>query len=382
MTHLIRSVIFVSCCALALSACGDNRDTPPQTPVTADYQQMMNEAVSDSLTGIVMAIEGPEIHFIGSAGLADIDSQQPMTTDALMPNGSAGKKATALLAAMLHDQGMLNIDDPISTWLAADLLNQIEHSDQMTLRQLLNHTAGVYDYLDGRTSDAWFEAVLNDPHSLKTDSYALEFALNKPAYFAPGQGFQYSNTGYLLAGLILDKVLGQHHHQALRNQVLIPLGLNHTYYGGVEKALGNTISGYYIDDETGEVLNTKPFYNNIGVADAPLVSTVTDLSALLKAIITDTSIINADTRELILGEDSLVELDTNFFYGLGIVKELHKGKTIYHHGGEEAGYRTENFYIYELDTTITIFINCSGYAVCDNRSSTFVKDVLATLFDS
>lgn len=377
---ILRPTLLASACMLVLSACGssdsDTTITPPT--VAVDYQAVLDDAVSSTFPGVVLAISSPELDFLGSAGLADVASQTAMTPQAIMPNGSAGKKATALLVAMLHDQGALNIDDHIATWLPDSLLAQIEYSDQITLRQLLNHTAGVYDYLDDETNDIWRDAVFSNPELLKTDEYALQFALNYPAYFAPGEDFHYSNTGYLLAGLILDAILGEHHHKALRQQVLIPFGLNNTFYNGIEKDDAEIISGYYVSDD-GETINTKPYYQNIGVADAPLMSTVTDMSALLKAIITDNSTINEDIRNLLIGNDSLVDLGDDVYYGLGIFKDIINGQTVYHHGGQELGYQTTNLYIADSDTTVTMFVNCHGYSACDEKNDALVQYILSTL---
>lgn len=377
---ILRPTLLASACMLVLSACGSNDSDTNIIPPTAnvDYQAVLDDAISSTFPGVVLAISSPELDFLGSAGLADVASQQAMTPQAIMPNGSAGKKATALLVAMLHDQGVLNIDDNIATWLPDTLLSQIAYSDQITLRQLLNHTAGVYDYLDDETSDIWRDAVFNNPELLKTDKYALQFALNYPAYFAPGEDFHYSNTGYLLAGLILDTVLGEHHHKALRQQVLIPFGLNSTFYNGIEKDNAEIISGYYVTGD-GETINTKPYYQNIGVADAPLMSTVTDMSALLKALITDNSTINEDIRKLLIGDDSLVDLGDDVYYGLGIFKDIINGQTVYHHGGQELGYQTTNLYIAESDTTVTMFVNCHGYSACDEKNDALVKYILSTL---
>lgn len=385
-------LLVIALSAAILSACGgsgSNAKSTPQpqpqpTPIVEefDYQALIDEAINDDVPGIILAIDGPETEFIGSAGLADIESQESMQTYHVMPAGSAGKKATALLVALLHQDNILDIDNTIDTWLPASLLSQIEYSEQITLRQLLNHTSGVYDYLDDRTSDEWFETGYTDVDTLKTDMYALQFALNRPAYFKPGESFAYSNTGYLLAGLILDEVLGEHHHKAMRNRILEPLGLNDTFYLGIEKDLGQIISGYLIDDD-GDVINTKPFYENVGVADAPLATTVTDLSKLIRAIITDDSVVNDDIRELLLGEDSinLVDAENQFYVGLGMFKNIFGDYTIYHHGGDEAGYKTSNIYIEELDTTVTAFFNCNGHVNCIEQTDELIQEVLDELLD-
>ena len=376
-------------CVSVLAACGSSNKKsvpvvtappPPPPPIVAqefDYQNLLDMTVTADIPGVVLEIKGPDIDFIGSAGLADIDSQENMQTYHQIPAGSAGKKATTLLVAMMHDQGILNVDDKITTWLPDTLLSQIPHSDKMTLRQLLMHTAGIHDYLDDSTADNWFSTAFSDPDTLKTDIYALQFALNQAAYFEPGTGYKYSNTGYLLAGLILDTILGEHHYKALRSMIIEPLGLNDTYYSGLEREMGSTASGYTKID--GNTLNTKPFYYNVGVADAPLVSTASDLNTLLRAIIKDTHTVNDDIRETLLGDQSMTDLGNDVYYGLGLFKDIIQGFTVYHHGGEEAGYKTANIYIEELDTGFSMLFNCHGYTECNNQSDAVVQLVLAEL---
>lgn len=373
-----------------LSACGgSSSSTPPDisepepTPVTQefDYQALIDGAVNEDVPGIILEIDGPDIQFIGAAGYADTESQELMQTHHAMPAGSAGKKATALLVALLHQDGVLDIDALISTWLPDSLLSQIEHSEKMTLRQLLNHTAGVYDYLDARSSEEWFDAASANLDILKTDIDALQFALNRPSYFEPGEDFNYSNTGYLLTGLILDKVLNEHHHKALRSRILDPFGLTNTFYLGFEKELGEIISGYVIDGD--DIINTKPLYENVGVADAPIATTVSDLSLLIRTIMTDDSIVNDEIRQLLLGEESLVlaDADSNFYVGLGMFKNLKGDFTIFHHGGEEVGYKSSNIYIKELDTTVTTFFNCHGHSSCIVQTDEMIQQVLTSLIE-
>jgi len=374
----LKSVFILTSISFALSACGGSSSTTKQKivetplPIVFDYQKVIDDTVSDIVPGIVLLVESQDQQFIGSAGLADKDSQQPMQTTHIMPNGSAGKKLTAMLVALLEEDGLLNLDNTLDTWLSEDLLSQIAHSDKMTLRQLLNHTAGVYDYLDDNN---YTDAVLLDPYSLKTDSYALEFALNKPASFAPGQGWDYSNTGYLLTGLILDSVLGEHHSKEMRSRILDPLGMHSSHYGGIEKERGDIISGYFRYDN-GEIINTKALYENIGVADAPLVSNVQDMALLLKTIISDDSFVSQQVKDSLFGENNLQDTGEGNFYGQGIFKETYNGKVIYHHGGEEAGYSTTNIYIPHSDTSITALFNCGGFKLCETQTGTLIKKVL------
>jgi D-alanyl-D-alanine carboxypeptidase len=377
LNHL-KSKLLCSSIILLLTACGGDSTSKKTAniamplPIVIDYQKIIDETVSDTIPGIILLVETPEQQFIGSAGLADIESQEAMQTYHIMPNGSAGKKLTALLTAMLEEEGKLNLDNTIDTWLSAELLGQIAHSNKMTLRQLLNHTSGVYDYLD---DNAFKDAVLLDPSSLKTDSYALQFALNKPASFEPGEGWDYSNTGYLLVGLILDEILGEHHSSEMRSRILDPLAMHSSHYGGVEKEHGDSISGYYKDEDVG-VLNTKPLYENIGVADAPLVASVADMALLLKTIVSGDSFISQHVKNTLYGEDNLQLMGDSRYYGQGIIKGKRSGKTIYRHGGLELGYSTTNIYIQENQTSITAFFNCGGFESCETETDAMIEKVL------
>ncbi len=390
MPKKLTSLLFTSI-ILSLAACGDKNHTKVAEPIKAEeppvfnYQATIDNAITEFVPGIILLVEKPGFKFLGSAGLADIETQTPMQTYDVMPNGSAGKKIIALLTVMLDEEGLLSLDDTIDNWLSDEILAQIEHSEKITLRQLLNHTSGIHDYLDEPTSDYFFQALLEDPETIKTDSYVLPFGLNQPAYSLPGEEFNYSNTGYLLVGLILDEVLGEHHSSAIRNRILSPFGMNSTIYNGVEnkKSQDTLISGYFNDDDDG-MFNTKPYYENIGVADAPIRSNVEDMTLLLKYIVDQDAQVSEYVKEQLFGENYLVDVggpyyggaDQNASYGLGLFKETINNKVVYHHGGLEPGYSTTNIYIADSQTSITIFFNCGAGEQCDLQTEALAETIL------
>ena len=142
-----------------------------------------------------------------------------------MPNGSAGKKLTALFVTMLHEEGILDLDEPISRYLDTGLLRQIAYSDNMTLRMLLNHTSGIFEYNDAGKYD-FYKAQFARVGEVTTDSFPLQFALNQPAEFEPSDRFGYSNTGYALTGMILEKVLEAHPAKQIRKRIFELLNIN------------------------------------------------------------------------------------------------------------------------------------------------------------
>ena len=216
-----------------------------RTPI--DYQNLLDELVnSKHIPGAVLLVDTSNGRFIGSAGYSDKIKKIKMPINAVMPNGSAGKKLTALLVAMLHEEGKLDLDAPISAYLEKKMLKQIEHSEKMTLRKLLNHTSGIFEYNDAGEYD-FYKAQFSQPDKATTDRFPLSFALGKPAEFEPDERFGYSNTGYTLTGIILENVLGEHPAKAIRNKILNPLGMTSSYLKGVEKPKPEMISGYFIN---------------------------------------------------------------------------------------------------------------------------------------
>ena len=381
--------------ALWLTACGgsSNSSKPvvtqpeppaPVQPTPLDYQALIDQAVTNGLTGVTLLVESSDERFLGSAGVSNKDTLEPMTVDAVMPAGSAGKSITAVLALILQQDGMLDLDAPISLWLEEDLLSQIEHSDKMTLRQLLNHTSGIFEYLH---NDQFGLDIINAPDELRLDEQVIQYVLNQPANFEPGAGFSYSNSGYVLAGLVLDKVLGYHHSIAVRERILDPVGMNNTFYLGAEGDKGQIISGYRAlsdfglsEDETPQ--DVKPILFNLGVGDAPVASTVEDYFLYQRALLNTGTLLGEEATNQFVGQEYLLTVDEDYHlenstleYGLGIFKETNSSNTLLHHDGDQFGWLTYNLYWEEQDMSIIMMVNCAG-AVCKQQSSQVISAIL------
>jgi len=254
--------------------------------------------------------------------------------------------------------------------LSQDILNQIPNGAEMTLRQLLNHTSGIYDFTD---NDGELDLMIAEPEKLKTDIDFLSLALNQPANFKPGEGSEYSNTGYLLAGLIMDQVLGMHHSTALRERILVPLGMDATYYMGVEKDQGDFVSGYHQFDDHDTVYETKSYLENVSQASSPVVSSAEDMALFMKSVVADQSFINDSIRNEFVGS---LPNHSGGVYGLGINVDPYKGNTVYYHAGTDFGYHTQNIYIKEKDLSITAFINCSTAPICEGTMDSLIQKVI------
>ncbi|KPV95646.1 D-alanyl-D-alanine carboxypeptidase precursor [Pseudoalteromonas sp. P1-9] len=358
------------------------------------YQPLLDNLVSKHIPGAVLLVESKHARFIGSAGFKDLEKKQPMTIDVVMPNGSAGKKLTALLITLLAEEGIVDLDSPISKYLDKELLGKIQYSNRMTLRHLLNHTSGIFEYNDA-SEYAFFKAQYAQKNKVTTDMFPLSFALNQPADFAPGKGYSYSNTGYALAGIILERVLKDHPSKAIRKRILEPLVMTSSYSKGVEKHHPELASGFFINDEdpffptpVNVWVDTKDIIGTTATSDAPLASDVNDMAKLLRAIVRKNNVVSENVRTQMIGEEYLIESwgprfyrASDFYYGLGIWVEEINGRKFYHHGGTEFGYFTQNIYIPEGDVSITAFANCGVNDKCEEAFQNFTFEVLDSVLN-
>ncbi len=358
------------------------------------YQTRLDDLISDHIPGAILYVKTPEKEFWGSAGLSNLSTKEPMPIDGVMPNGSAGKKVTALLVAMLHEEGLLDMDAPVNSYLSKEYLAQIKHSDSMTIRQLLNHTSGIFEYNDSEDY-AFFKAQFSDSKTIKTDELPLSFALNREAHFRPGESFSYSNTGYALVGVILKKILGKHPASAIRERILEPLEMTSSYSKAIERHEPALISGYFINDADPKFplplnvwIDMKKYIGNVALSDAPLASNAKDMATILRSIVNENTTISPSVRENMIGSRNLVDAwgprfyqGSDFYYGLGVFVEDIGGQRLYHHGGTEFGYYTQNIYIPEQDTSITAFANCGVNERCEDDFQHFTLQILDSLLN-
>jgi D-alanyl-D-alanine carboxypeptidase len=384
ITHPFKLLLTCVITSLLTACGGSSTDTPePLLPlietIVVDYQNVINDIVSDDIPGIVLLVEKPQTRFLGSAGVSNLQTQRAMQVTDTIPTASIGKKMIALLAAQLADEGLLTLDNTLDTWLSESILSRISNSHQMTFRQLLNHTSGIFNYADVDDGEAYTELLLAEPEVLKTDIDFLELIFDHPSYFLPGEGYEYSNSGYSLAALIMDDVLGEHHSVAMRNRFFDPLGMTATFYKGSEASLGDFVSGYLTTDDV-EQLDTRPFLINTSQANSPVISSVEDMATFLKALITDDSFASEAVKDTLFGEDNLITQGANEKSGLGIDIVTIDGNTVYAHAGLTFGYMSQSIYIEDTETSIVLFFNCGNGGV--NTCSTAFDGLIETVIEN
>ncbi|KZN68708.1 serine hydrolase domain-containing protein [Pseudoalteromonas luteoviolacea] len=369
-----------------LSACDSNfkQDTFEQAQLETkqsqqqgakqlDYQALINSLISNEVHGIILHVSSPRDSFTASAGLANLTTLEALQPDAVYHLASSGKVFTALLAVQLHEEGLLDLDLTIDHWLPHDITSQIQYSGQITLRQLLNHSSGIYNYSDPLSEDAYVEFVMANYKSGISNEDLLQFAYGQPGYFKPGGGVKYSNSNYVLAGMIMDSVLGHPNALAMRDKIIDRLALSDTFSVGIEHSVAQLTPGY--EKQAGTFVNTGPILSQVTAASTPVASSVTDVATVMRSIFKDDTWLSQAEREALLGDASRVKVSANLDYVLGLWKEEFNGFTVFHHNGGNHGYISNNIYVPELDVSIVYFLNCGLSEPCINAFNTIEQQV-------
>ncbi|WP_171045573.1 serine hydrolase domain-containing protein [Pseudoalteromonas rubra] len=362
----------------------------PENGLHRQVTPMLVDLVSDFIPGVSVYIETSDERYYGSAGYADLQTQAPMTSQTRIPNGSAGKKLIGLLVAILEDKKLLSLDEPVLPWVPYDMVGRIQNLETMTLRQLLNHSAGIVEYNDVGELD-FTRAQLAEEALRKGNRFALRFVLEQQAYFEPGSGFAYSNSGYVLAGMVIENKLKQPLGRLLHEHVIEPLALTETFVKGYDVEADDVASGYFFNMEEPDFVlpyrqryNTKQLIVNTALADAPVSSSARDMAKLLKAIVVKKPPVNERIYRNMVGDAHLQTarwlpnfLHGELYYGLGVMVEKYDDGVLYHHGGNEFGYITQSIYLAEQDVAIGLIANCGAQDECDEPIIALTQTLIA-----
>ncbi len=335
------------------------------------YQDILDLLVSEGVPGAVLLVRTPTSEFKGVSGYADRENKVPMDTTHLFRIASTSKSFIGVLAVMLHGEGVISLDDPLTKWLPSEISAHFQYAQRITVRQLLNHTSGIYDYGE---NDAFWDTVKANPTKEWSTEEVLSYAYDQPAHGEPGTDWYYSNTNYVLAGLVIDNALGYHHSEAIRTRILERLEMTSTFYEHHDDVRGEIVHGYSDYDKDG-VIENIPFDQGYGLADSGLLSTVEDLSIFLEALFTDTDFPTSDKASFL--KELLPEGDD--FYGLGIMKYPTEYCTGYGNGGTFCGYESAMMYFPDQGVTIVYFVNGTGPRL-DRAVETFFNRILQKTF--
>jgi D-alanyl-D-alanine carboxypeptidase len=224
-----------SICALLACAAISAPSLPAHATLDPAAFQARLEALgreSGAPPGMVAAFALPEGR-VGAAatGWADREAEAPMTTETRSMSGSIGKTFVAAVTLGLVQEGALELDAKIETWVGDEpWFSRVPNAKDITLRMLLKHGSGIPDHVEswGHRRSVFWKLVTGDGASGFTPLENLEFVLDREPHFPAGEGYAYTDTGYILLGLIIERVTGRRYYDLLQERILDPLQLERT----------------------------------------------------------------------------------------------------------------------------------------------------------
>jgi D-alanyl-D-alanine carboxypeptidase len=270
--------------------------------------------------------------------------------------GSIGKIFTAATILQFVEEGRLTLEDSLSKWLP--VYPYIDST--ITIRQLLNHTSGLYNFVD---NDDFWQAIFSEPSRIWTPEEMI-LAFNRESVFPKGTDWHYSQTGYNLLRMIITDITGSEISTVSRDRFWIPLGLTNTFTSMGEALPANIAHGWWDLDNDGDYDDffswpRTAFASGIG---GEVFSTAEDLAKWARTLFQDKSVLTQPSLDQMLtfhspctGEEFLAA-----GYGLGVVKfnpQLFNGLEAYGHSGNAPGYAAACIYLPDYKVCIGLMDN-------------------------
>jgi len=346
--------------AAALTSATTDATVPPST--AAKLQSILDEQRNlRHIRGIAAAVIFPDgsIWKAGS-GYAPLNNGELATPKTPFVVASMTKTCVTAAIMQLADEGKLSIDDPLSNWLP-----DYPNAGNITLRELLAHTSGVFNYLQY----PGFNRIVfkkNAGHFWTRQEILNTFA--HASNFAPGEGFHYSNTGFILLGLVIEAVTGQALGDVLAQRFFIPLGLNNTYFQGSGPLPPSAAQGYGfvngVYKEWSDGSNYRPGISGATVSwsAGAIASSARDIAKWCAALYGG-HVVSANAL-------SKMETYTNW-YGLGTWTRVHNGRRMFGHIGSFHGFDAAMWYYPSTGLTVVVLTNLA------NISANPIADALA-----
>jgi CubicO group peptidase (beta-lactamase class C family) len=328
-----RSYSFVHRFAIVIVLALASFHASAQTQLSADLREKIDKLATDALgkTGVpsasVVVVKDGHIAYVKAYGDARLEPRTPATTEMRYSIGSISKQFTATAILLLQEQGKLSLDDKVGKFIP-----DLTRANEVTIRQLLSHTSGYQDYWP----QDYVMPMMLEP---VTAQKILDLWARKPLDFDPGTKWQYSNTNYVIAGVIVEKVAGRPLLQFLGEKVFTPLEMKSVANVDQEK-LGDSDPTGYLRYALGPLRPAPKEGKGWLFAAGELAMSAQDLAKW------DISIIN----QKLMKPSSYRELETEVLlknglgtqYGLGVDVNPEAGHRALSHGGEVSGFTAEN----------------------------------------
>ena len=273
--------------------------------------------------GVVLVVKEGKVIFRKAYGLASVELNVPMQSDMIFRIGSITKQITAAAVLKMVEEGKVNLDAPISRYV--DELPKAWAA--VTIEQLLNHTGGIPNHTE--TPTYWSRMREDLPPAKLLEAYVAHLPLD----FKPGSKYQYTNTGYILLGMLIEKVSGQTYADFLRSRFFEPLGLKQIRYGSETELIPGMVPGYTKGPKPAPYRSTTQTF-----ASGGLVSNADDVARWLQ-LLYEGKVLKPESLTRMMAPTKLKN-GQEVAYGFGVGFRTFENTRLAGHAGGVPGYKS------------------------------------------
>jgi D-alanyl-D-alanine carboxypeptidase len=367
------AVLMAVTVALGTATAGVAGATGGHRPDTRTLQRDADALLEQGAPGVLVELDTPRGEAKVRSGFGDVDARTPVPWNARFRIGSFTKTYVSATVLQLVGEGKLSLDDSVERWLPGVVSGNGNDGTRITVRHLLQHTSGLYEYL--LDMPQLFDRDLFDQSRFEShrpeDLVAL--AMKHPPTFQPGEAgkWEYSNTNFQLAGMVIESVTGHSWQSEVRNRLVRPLGLRDTVLPGTSSSVpGPNAVGYqrFLVDETQpdreeswtEALDVTEYDPSWGGAAGDMISSTEDGNRFLRALVSGKVLRPAQLAEMqktVPTDEGLQGAWPGARYGLGLLWVPNSCGGSWAHGGDIHGFKTRNGVSSDGSRSVVVSIN-------------------------
>lgn len=341
-----KALVAATAVGLAATLAGPARATPPHGGGHSATRTAMDTAVKDGVPGVTATATDGHGTWSATSGVGDLRTNRPRSTADHYRVGSITKTFVSTVVLQLEAEGRLSLDDKVAKWLPGVVTGHGNDGNRITIRRLLNHTSGIFDYLEDEAFQRTYflkDGFFKHRYDTATPEQLVAIAMSHEPDFAPGASWHYSNTNYVLASMVIQKVTGHSYAAEIDRRIIDPLGLRSTLVPATSPEVPQPSSRAYgklAETATGPSYDVTELNPSLAGASGAMISDSSDLNRFYRALL----------RGKLLPHKQLKEMKTtvkvaelpNADYGLGLIdRELSCGVHVWGHAGGIHGSTSE-----------------------------------------
>ncbi|MEV7191986.1 serine hydrolase domain-containing protein [Streptomyces sp. NPDC093510] len=345
----VTAIAVTATLAMPISTAWARSDSATSGYGRAELQRDLDDIVrKDGVVGAEGTLVDGDKRRSARSGTAELGTDRPVPRQGYFRMGSNTKTFVSTVVLQLVGEGRIRLDDTVDRWLPGVVERNGNDGSRITVRQLLQHTSGLPDYDESLpiTDEKEFQKHRFDRYEPRE---LVDLALRNRPLFEPGKGWSYSNTGYILAGMIIEKATGRHWSDEVRARIIKPLGLKHTFSAGTRTGLPQPhAKAYQQFKPKGPLVDSTELSMTWGSSAGDLITTSNDLARFWQSLLGGKLLAPRQMAQMLKtvpapreGEDKTVEKA-----GLGILwTQLSCGGGYWGHGGTTLGHLNANGFV-------------------------------------